>query len=275
MEEIDTMKDEDILQKLNDFEEVVKIKSKKVKKIKEIDNKDEDIDISSMFTDKNERKLAKELLNKYLKDYVIETISDKNTLIQLVYLEILHTYRLQTLINSTYKDTLAIPLQLVDTLHKNINQITMLKEKLGLSKGKKEEAQSEPFKALQLLKKKFKQWRENNQGSRTIICPHCAKLILLKIRTDAWEAIGHPFFKDRILGNEHLIRLYKEGTIKKEDVAKVLCVSDDYIDWLCKRWKVKIEPIESISMIEDSNSFPVEEQTKTIIEEEPIDNKDN
>lgn len=270
---IDTMKDEDILQKLNDFEEVIKIKPKEVKESKEIE-KDGDIDISSMFTDKNERKLAKELLNKYLKDYVIETISDKNTLIQLVYLEILHTYRLQTLINSTYKDTSNIPLQLVDTLHKNINQITMLKEKLGLSKGKKEEAQSEPFKALQLLKKKFKQWRENNQGSRTIICPHCAKLVLLKIRTEAWEAIGHPFFKDRILGNEHLIRLYKEGTIKKEDVAKVLCVSDDYIDWLIKRWKIE-EPIESISIVEDSNSFPVEEQTKTIIEEEPIDNKDN
>lgn len=205
-----------------------------------------DIDITSLFTDKKEQKVAKELLNKYLKDYAIETISDKNTLVQLVYLEILHTYRLQPLINSSYKDTQTIPLQVVDTLHKNINQITILKEKLGLSKSKKDELQSEPFKALELLKKKFKKWREDNQGSRTIICPHCAKLVLLKIRTEAWEAIGHPFFKDRILYNQHLVDIYLENKITKSDVAKIFGVSDDYVDWLVKKWHHRKECEELI-----------------------------
>jgi len=39
---------------------------------------------------------------------------------------------------------------------------------------------------------------------------------MLKIRTEAWEAQKHPFFKDRILANKHLVKLYKDKKITKK-----------------------------------------------------------
>ena len=57
-------------------------------------------------------------------------------------------------------------------------------------------------------------------------------MILLKIRTEAWEALKHPFFKDKILANKQLWLLYKKGKITKKDVSLVLGTSEDYVDWL-------------------------------------------
>jgi hypothetical protein len=85
------------------------------------------------------------------------------------------------------------------------------------------------------MMKKYKIWRSENQGSRTLVCPHCGKMTLLKIRMEAWEAQKHAFFKDRILANPHLMEMYKNGKISKHDVAKVLHTSLDYIDWLIKK----------------------------------------
>ena len=63
-------------------------------------------------------------------------------------------------------------------------------------------------------------------------------MTLLKIRTDQYDAEKHPFFEDRILCNEHLMKLYAEKTITAEDVAKVLESSVDYVNpWLVERWK--------------------------------------
>ena len=62
-----------------------------------------------------------------------------------------------------------------------------------------------------------------------MICPHCGKMVLLVINMDKWETVKHPFFVDRILTNKHLIKLYKENKISKEDIAKVLGTSEDYI----------------------------------------------
>ncbi len=73
---------------------------------------------------------------------------------------------------------------------------------------------------------------EENQGSRILSCPHCSKTIMLKIRTKAWEALKHPFFQDKILGNKELWKVFKEGKITKEEQAKILGVTPQYIDWL-------------------------------------------
>lgn len=61
-------------------------------------------------------------------------------------------------------------------------------------------------------------------------------MVLLKIRTDKYDAIKHPFFRDRILTNEHLLKIYKEGKITKEDVAKVLGTSNDYVDFILDKY---------------------------------------
>lgn len=200
------------------------------------DEKVDYLDVGSLFTQKAEIKLGKELVRKYLEDYNIETESDKNLLKQLIYIEVIHTLVLQKSANESkdgdkgFMSTFAL-----DALHKNLEKIMFLKEKLGLTKDTKRNEANDAYAALEKLKKKFKVWAEENQGSRTLTCPYCGKMTLLKIRMDAWEAQKHPFFKDRIICSKHLIHMYKEGKITKEDVAKVLEVSTDYIDWVISK----------------------------------------
>ena len=161
-----------------------------------IDTLLKDLDVVSQFEDKDERKSAVILARKYLKDYAFEYTSDKNILRQLIYLEIINI-RIQNSLNEFYKDANAVPQQMVDSLHKNVMQITALRETLGLVKDGKEEAQT-GLSTIDVLKKKFKKWREENQGSRTLVCPECSKMVMLKIRTEAWEACKHPFFRDNV-----------------------------------------------------------------------------
>lgn len=237
--------------------------------------------VEGLFIDKEEIKLAKELEKKYLSEYNIETISDKNLLSNLIYLEVIHIAKLQKSANEFTVSNEALPWQFLDAIHKNINQIVEIKEKLGLAK--KEEVTDNALQSLELLKKKFKIWAENNQASRTLVCPHCSQMVMLKIRTDKWEAQKHPFFKDRLLGNEHLIRLYKQGKLTREDVASILGTSADYTDWLINKWRVddninfpsvqvKIEEVNpessALPLTVDPIPTHVEEQTPTFVEKD-------
>lgn len=195
-----------------------------------------DLKIATLFTSKKETVLAKKLLAKYLKDYTPTSVSDQNNLRHLIYLEIIQI-RLQDKMNEMNDKGNIIPLQMIDSVHKNLRELNELKSKLGLIGEKREEQKSDAFKALETLKDKFKRWREANQGSRSLVCPYCGKMVMLKIRTDAWEAQRHEFFQDRVLTNHHLMRLYLEKKITEDDVAKILGASTDYVKWLQEHWK--------------------------------------
>ena len=117
-------------------------------------------------------------------------------------------------------------------MNENLEQILILKDKLGLFETRQN---NDGYLAIARLKEKFKKWLENNQASRTIRCPHCSQMILLKIKTEAWEALKHPFFRDLIFGNKPLWKLYKGEKITKEETAEILGVAPDYIDWLEKK----------------------------------------
>jgi DNA-directed RNA polymerase subunit RPC12/RpoP len=194
----------------------------------------DDMDVASLFTDIVEQKAAKVLLSKYLQDYELETISDKNILKQLIYLEVFQS-RLQTSAEEFQKERKAVPLQILDSIHKNVDKIILLKEKLGLTRDVKT-TQSDAYKTFETIEHKARLWRENNQATRRRVCPHCSKLVMWKIRPEAWEAQKHPFFKDRILYNTHIVKLYKQEKLSKEDVAAIFECSTDYIEWLIKRW---------------------------------------
>jgi len=176
-----------------------------------------------------ESRKANNLLKVYIDKYHITKFSDREDLKTLIENEILKQ-RIQKRVGD---DKGIPPKYVIDSLNTLQNQILNLKEKLGIFEDKK---QSDAFVYIQKLKKKFKKWREENQGSRTCICPHCSKMIMLKIRTEAWEAQKHPFFKDRILANEHLVKLYQEKKITNVDVAKILGCSIDYVRWLIKKF---------------------------------------
>ncbi len=194
----------------------------------------DDLGVSDMFENKVERMAATKLIKKYITQYVIENVSDRNTLKQLVYLEIYHVNRLQKIANDEYEKHGTNNPKILRNIHENLEQILKLKNSLALIQSDRNK--SDTFKAFETLKKKFKIWRENNQGSRTTVCPHCSKMIMLKIRMDAWEAQKHPYFKDRLIGNQHLIDLYKEKKLTKQDIAKILQTSSDYIEWLISKW---------------------------------------
>jgi DNA-directed RNA polymerase subunit RPC12/RpoP len=246
--------------------------------IEEIENKErlksvkEDLDIEDMFIDTDETKIAKKLLKKYINTYTIETISEQNTLKQLVFLEVFNI-RIQTELNNYHKEEQPSPPKLVESLHSNLNQISALKDKLGISKDKQKQTQGEGYAVLDTLFKKWKKWRDENQGSRTLTCPHCGKMVLLKIRTDIWETQKHPFFKDRILANPHLMELYKSGKITKRDVAEVLGTSVDYISWLISKvYYREFEGIDKPEIREDNITQPL---ISDIIKVEPIVDNSN
>lgn len=199
------------------------------------------IDIQSISPIKEEQKIAKAMIVKYLNDYSIDTVSDRNTLTQLIYLEILHQ-RFQKSVNTVQQETNTIASPVVELMHKNLKEISALKEKLGIARNKNKAQEDDGYSYLQLIKQKYRKWLDENQASRYLICPCCAKSILLKIKTEAWEAQKHPFFRDRILGNEHLVKLYKEGKLTRKDLANIFETSEHYIDWLVEKgWGLNIE----------------------------------
>jgi len=191
-----------------------------------------ELEVHKLFTEDNDIKLAKSLVKRYLTEFTPKTISDKNNLKSVIYLEVLQS-RLQTVMNDlTKQGATAIPLNLVDSIHKNLKEIANNKERLGLIGKDKDKEKSDAFSALQSVKEKFKMWMEQNQGSRSLVCPCCGEMVMLKIRMDKWIPQKHPFFKDRFLANKHLMKLYLQKKLSREDIAGVLNSSPDYIDWL-------------------------------------------
>jgi DNA-directed RNA polymerase subunit RPC12/RpoP len=219
-------------------------------------------DIESLLQDKEEIKKAKALLKKYLQDFTPETISDIQTLSSVIFLEILNL-RLQKLLNDLHTKSKTQPLHMVETIHRNLKNIQELKAALGMTREGQKTEEKDVAKKIEEIKKQFKVWRSNNQGSRNIICPDCGQMIWLKIRTKAWEAQKHPFFKDRILHNSHLVKMFFDKKISKEDVAGILECSPDYIDWLIDKWyrRRELETKSKSKKIEESKDNN-ETQTK-------------
>lgn len=205
----------------------------KLRKKESAEKLPDDLDVRELFTDPEERKLGRRLMRKYLDEYEIQTIADRTTLKQLVYFEIFHVTRLQKAANDFQKKKQLVPTHVLQDLHRNGDKIISLKNSLGLARDP--HSKENP---LDSLFKKHQTWMEHHQSTRELICAYCHRPILLRIRTEAWESQEHPFFQDRIFGNEHLIRMYQSEKITKEDVAKVLMCPPDYIDWLVRKWRM-------------------------------------
>lgn len=202
------------------------IKEVKVEQSKEIKNE------VGVWNTEEEAKEAEKKYKKYREQYpIITNISDLENLKNLIFFEI-QLDRIKIILN---KDTSKVSGYDIKALNECQEQILKLKEKLAIGLAKKEE--STFFEKWKNLQDKVKHWNEQNQGTRHLICPNCAKQILLKIRTDKWESQKHPFFQDKILTNKKLIELYLDKKLTKEDIGEILECSPLYIDWLIERWK--------------------------------------
>lgn len=213
---------------------------RKVREKIALDKFDEDLNIDDLFSDVKEKKLAKILRNKYLEQNTIENISEKQDLRQVIFYEILAN-RYQEEINKQHTEKAIIPSKgLMEGLQKITLEISRLKSCLGLDK--KQEQENDALKALQLLKKRFLNYIQRNQGSFTKVCPHCSKPVLWMFRTDKYDVKKHPFFDDeRNLTNPTLMRLLDEGKITKKDYADIFDTSIYEVDYILKHRKQAVE----------------------------------
>lgn len=208
-------------------------------------NKPEKYSFQGTGLDRKEKNWANKQFDKYRKLYYIESVADLQLLEELVYreaiqerykkkIEELAKERQEASPKGTNKKKYieVIPKSLRESLDENLAQILLLREKLGMYEEKKDR---DAFTYIQILKKKFKLWKEENQATRTFPCPFCQKMIMLNIRTDIYDVHKHPWFKDKTLANKALWELYKNKIINKQQIADVLNVTTDYIDWLKKK----------------------------------------
>ncbi len=191
-------------------------------------------DLLSRFeSDKSAKRKAKELLEKYLTDYEIETEADKGTLSNLIYLEVIGS-RLQDKADETYETTKAVSMQFLDAIHENLEKIQKLKDQLGLNK--KDSGESNPAQIFYDLQTKIRKYLEENGAGHDFCCPHCHKFARLVLRMDSYIALKHPFIgRDRVIFNPWLTKLYAEGKITKLDYARILDVAEDGIDELMRK----------------------------------------
>ena len=183
----------------------------------------------------SEKNFAKRAFNKYLSTYPNPSYSDLQLLEELVYRETIHE-RYKKKIGDLSKDEKVkgekiIPRYLLEFLNENLAQQITIKDKLGLFKERTEDE----YKAFQILEKKFKIWEQNHLEERKVSCPFCSEIFFLHIRTDKYKESGLKLFKNKVLCNERLWKIYKEKKITKEEFAKILNVSEDYIDFLEKK----------------------------------------
>ena len=201
---------------------------------------------SGNFIDDKEKKQAKLCFEKYLEAHDFENYSDLSTLSMLVFNEIL-VGRIQLTINaSTTKDGKTyINDKLVKSLHEAENQILSLKAKLRIDK----EEKADEFSAIQLLKKRFHQWIQENKNECTIYvpftCQKCnsddVKPVLLRKRVKDFDVLEHPHFSGRFWYNKEAMDMVEAGTLSKENYAKIFSTSVDYVNW-CIQNKGRIIP---------------------------------
>lgn len=195
------------------------------------EQKTETLEVEFMFADAEEKDLSKKIIKRYLAEYDIETPADKMLIKQLVNLEVIQA-RLQKQMNETSAVSTAVHSKTLDTLHKNLSKIIDITEKLGITKEKRDATKTDGYLAWEDLTAKVKKWAAKNQLSRTSKCPHCQKYILWKRRVESWEQLKHPYLKDSMLINEHLLKLVGQGTISPKDYVTAMGTSEDFFYWL-------------------------------------------
>jgi hypothetical protein len=232
---------EKIIKKLRNLPQYKNLSESELTKIATEQSEKESIIDSLTFCLPEEKKLASKKLEEYLSEGKIETISDKSTLILLIDNEIM-IERVKKLIHKNYaKENSYIAPELTRQHHDLIAQNLELKEKLGLNK--KEGEQNSAYQIIEDLKLRFKKWinMPENRSNYTLQCPSCQELILIRRRLDKEkdEIKIHPWYiNGGLLFNKEMFRDINDKKITKDQAARYLDCSVDYIDWIINNYPI-------------------------------------
>lgn len=241
---------------MNDKIEKYILKIKKLKQYQDVDDKtlqeiaekhfekdelEQELE-KAVGSDKEEIIEAKKRFEAYLAEFpILENEVEKNGLIRLVYLEILGL-RLQKVLN---QDTAQVPSKVLESLCENNKQINEQKVALGILK-KEDAEETELHKILNELIRRQDEWINlpENRANYSYKCASCGEWQLIRRRIDKEKdlVIKHPFFiVGGILFNKEVWKLFDEGKITDEEVAKILDVKEkDFREWIYKLYKQEV-----------------------------------
>jgi len=196
-----------------------------------VDKKIQEEELLNSFVglDEIEQKKAIQLYERYVTEHSFESLAEKSTLVNLVYLEILND-RIKLFIKQEGEEKKgAIPLRMNEQLTFNTTQIMSLKEKLGMLKNKEDES------ALDLineLKEKALTYYNEHSGETYVKCPECQNLFRLLMKVDGLEPAKATFFRGTTLYNVKLMELYHYKKVTLEDCAEIMGVNSKYITFI-------------------------------------------
>lgn len=200
------------------FEELEKLAIQKIEE-KELLN-------SFVGLQSTEIKKALELYNNYTSENSFESLAEKTTLTNLVYLEILKE-RMQLFIKKEGEEKEgAIPLNMTEKVLELDTQIMTLKEKLGMLKDKNTNS---PLEIIKELKEKALKYYEEHAGETYVKCPYCLQLFRLLAKIDNLEPTKAVMFKGTTIYNQKLMELYHNKKLTIEEIAEILGVHSKYV----------------------------------------------
>jgi len=182
-----------------------------------------------------EKKFAKDLLEKYLESKSFVNPAERDTLRNLIDFEVILD-RVKDYINKeTSKSNPVPPVQMIDQLQKFSEHIEELKEKLDLVQKKDEK--NDIVKTTDNLLERFHKWinKPENRSNYEFQCPKCAEIFLIRRRLDKItdEVKEHPWFIDGgILFNKQIFIDLELGKISESQASRYLDSSLDYITWI-------------------------------------------
>jgi hypothetical protein len=170
---------------------------------------------------------AIQLYNQYVTEHSFESLAEKSTLINLVYLEILND-RVKLFIEQEGNEKKgAIPLKMTEQLVANTTQIMELKEKLGMMRDAESESALDLFNEV---KEKCLRYYEEHAAEFQNKCPHCQQTFPSILPPDKLESCSSSWFKNTTLYNYDVFDAYHKKEITIDRAAKILGVHKNYIE---------------------------------------------
>jgi len=221
------------MDKDREIQKQANLKQNKGKSLEEIEKivdrkfQEEELLDSFVGLDETEQKKALELYQRYVFEHSFESLAEKSTLTNVVYLEILND-SIKRFIAQEMKDKNgAIPLRMNEQLTLNTTQIMQLKEKLGMLKNKQDESALDLFNEL---KEKCLKYYEEHAAEFYNKCPYCKQLFTSILPMDKLESAPSSWFNNTTLYNYDVFESYHKKEITIDRAAKILGVHKNYIE---------------------------------------------